>query len=720
MASEGRIVRFGVFELDLDGGVLRKSGVRIKLQDQPFQILSILLERPGEIVSREELRTRLWPEGTFVDFDHSLNASINKLREALGDAASNARFIETVPRRGYRFIAPAQRPQVAQVLEAAPAPAPNPLPKRSSRHKMIAATATVALIAVAGLNTWRLFTTPQESAPKVVPLTSTPGVEFQPSFSPDGNYVVYTGGPWGIRALDVYVKQIGSEAVRRLTTDPAPDVSPKWSPDGRHIAFARVLGQREPFQAAVLITPVLGGAEHKVADIWLPTRPETSRVLLDWYPDSENMAVVDAGATGERCQLFGLNIRTGERWPLTTALAAGAGDLDPAVSPDGRHLVFVRHTSHENADIYLLRLTADLHPAGEAQALVLGMGGREPRWTPDGREILFAFGAYHRKKLSRMRVAPGSAPVPVPFAVEGTFALSAAVSRQWQLVYVTSRHDVDLYRTELGSNGNGIRTTRFLSSTFVEHLPEYSPDGKRIAFVSNRSGSQQIWLSDSDGSNAYQLTRLSGTLEATWPRWSPDGRRLVFTVGRSVYLVSVDGGAPAIYLKDVASREATADWSHDGRWIYVVSNGSGRDELWRFSAKAGQDNNQSTQLTRNGGGVPRASRDGSFIYYAKGTSPAELWRVPVQGGEEEQVVDTLSANGNFAVIRDGIYFISTPDETGRSALFFMDTRTLSRQRVSWFDEVPMWGVSVSPDRRYILHSASLGGESDLMLVENFR
>jgi DNA-binding winged helix-turn-helix (wHTH) protein len=108
--TNGRIVRFGVFEADLATGQLRKSGLKIKLQDQPFQILTILLERPGEVITREEFRSRLWPGGSFVDFDHGLNASMNKLREALGDAAAHGRFIETVPRRGYRFVAPAAPP----------------------------------------------------------------------------------------------------------------------------------------------------------------------------------------------------------------------------------------------------------------------------------------------------------------------------------------------------------------------------------------------------------------------------------------------------------------------------------------------------------------------------------------------------------------------------------------------------------------------------------
>src|ERR1700674_3867578 len=109
MALEARspaILRFGLFEVDVRAGELRKQGVRIKLQEQPFHVLTLLLQRPSEVITREELRSELWQSETFVDFDNSLNTSINKLREALGDSADNPRFIETLPRRGYRFLAP--------------------------------------------------------------------------------------------------------------------------------------------------------------------------------------------------------------------------------------------------------------------------------------------------------------------------------------------------------------------------------------------------------------------------------------------------------------------------------------------------------------------------------------------------------------------------------------------------------------------------------------
>lgn len=123
--SNRRLVRFGVFELDLSAGELRKNGAKLRLQGQPFQVLTVLLERSGEVVTREELQQKLWPSDTFVDFDHSLNTAINKVREALGDSASSPRYVETLARRGYRFIAPVQpEPENAAAKPAAEISAP--------------------------------------------------------------------------------------------------------------------------------------------------------------------------------------------------------------------------------------------------------------------------------------------------------------------------------------------------------------------------------------------------------------------------------------------------------------------------------------------------------------------------------------------------------------------------------------------------------------------
>jgi DNA-binding winged helix-turn-helix (wHTH) protein len=214
-------LRFGLFEVNLQAGELRKNGVRIKLQEQPFQILVMLLERPGEVITREQLRQQLWRADTFVDFDHGLNSAINKIRQALGDSAENSRFVETLARRGYRFIAP---------LEGAARPAQ---PQRRHRRSLRGIAAGLAILGVGAVAFWFIRSTPQlpQGPAPPLPLTSDPGRELFPTFSPDGNQVAFAADRDQPGNLDIYVKLIGSVEPLRLTSHPADEYSPAWSPD---------------------------------------------------------------------------------------------------------------------------------------------------------------------------------------------------------------------------------------------------------------------------------------------------------------------------------------------------------------------------------------------------------------------------------------------------------------------------------------------------------
>ena len=247
-----QVYQFGVFELNPRVGELRKHGLRLKLQDQPLRILTCLLERAGEAVSREELQTRLWSAGTHVDFENGINSAVRKLRDALGDTADNPRFIETLARRGYRFIAPVSTRQLPVTV---PASGPQAVPPKTALpfRRLVQAAALALAAGAAALLLWRPTrqAASLELAPPV-PLTSSRGVVCCPSFSPDGSRVAFSWNGPAQDNFDIYVKLIGPGEPVRLTRHAAADKFPAWSTDGRSIAFLRQVGDRH---AAVMVMP---------------------------------------------------------------------------------------------------------------------------------------------------------------------------------------------------------------------------------------------------------------------------------------------------------------------------------------------------------------------------------------------------------------------------------------------------------------------------------
>ena len=373
MTEPTGVVRFGPFEADLRTGELRKSGVNLRLSEQPFQVLAALLEKPGELVTREELRDRLWPDDTFVGFEDSLNTAANKLRQTLGDSARNPKYIETLQGRGYRFVGQIER---------------QPQQPPRTKQLWIASVAAAAVAAIAAV----YFLRPEpEPAPLTFvekPLTSLPGLEMGPAFSPDGSRVAFSCD--GVRRVtsNICVQSVENPSGEpiRLTEGPERDLQPEWSPDGEWISFVRVLEFKPPpggGRYRLMRVPASGGQARTIVD----TLSRNDNIWPVWSPDGKFLVYsgkIDPDAISNR--LLAVSIESGEVLPFTQAKT---GEFLPSFSADGSRFAF-KGFAESGRFLGLMDVAGSL-PRGEPKMIPEPEGFQTTNFilSADGEEVYF-------------------------------------------------------------------------------------------------------------------------------------------------------------------------------------------------------------------------------------------------------------------------------------------------------------------------------------------
>jgi Tol biopolymer transport system component/DNA-binding winged helix-turn-helix (wHTH) protein len=483
MTKPDSIYRFGIFELDLRSGELRRNGVKLKIQEQCVRVLSLLLAHPGEPVTRDELRSQLWPADTFVDFDKSINAAIKRLREALCDEAENPRFIETLPRRGYRFIAPVNRPFDDGALTT------------STRHKSSRLLYMFALLAVLGgpgLAAWLYFARTVESKlppVRVVPVSDRAG---DASLSPDGNEVAFRRSSDSRDVSGIYVKQIGSEHLLQLTKNPS-DSAPVWSPDGRFIAFSRYANDLHE----IYMVGSIGGTERMLHS-GAPAHP-----AMNWSPNGKFIAFTAKEPNQNTYSISLLSVESLETRKLTEPIAEQQ-DWGPAFSPDGKQLAFVR----SNGALTMTDIFIVPSEGGTARRLTFDntVIASPPTWTRDGRSIVFSS---PRTSIPTLWRIPASGGTPVQVPQVGVVAVHPSISPNgYRLAYDQIMGRSSIWNVALRKPDKRNSRTRVTASGGYNWAPEFSPNGRKIVFLSDRLGTMEVWVCKSDGSDLIQLSHL--------------------------------------------------------------------------------------------------------------------------------------------------------------------------------------------------------------------
>jgi Tol biopolymer transport system component len=550
--------------------------------------------------------------------------------------------------------------------------------------------------------------------PVVRPLTSYPGYEFQPALSPDGKQFafVYDGES---NNFDIYVKLLDAGTALRLTTNPALDLHPTWSPDGRYLAFLRV----SPAKQEIFVVPAMGGAERKIAEItsaaaaWQEEGSAMHNTGPAWSPDGGYLAVGDRPDIEGPDAVYLYSVDTGKRRKLTAPDSESIGDSMPVFSPDGRQIAFVRTASQRGImDIFVIPLSG----SGEKRLTWDRKTISGLTWST-GRRLLFSS---NRSGGTMIWSIPAKGGTPEPLTIAGRSVRDVTASPDGSRVLYTDRvQNSNIWRVDLTA-GQAAAPQQILASTGRNDSLQYSPDGRRIVFGSDRSGSYDLWTANADGSNLLQITNFGGLPVGT-PRWSPDGRQIVFDAvkdGRSViYRIDSNGGQPQLFLEDPGDAMMPT-WARDGQAIYFVSRREGNARsIWKKLVRGGAP----VEIAHGTVGDAIESPDGRFIYYSDGEDG--IWQASSDGKDAHRIPELSEVHDRryCAVTRTGIYFLRNSKPPCK--IQFYDFATGRIASVATMAKRPALGtpsLSVSPDDHWLLYAQVDTIGSDIMMLTGLR
>lgn len=600
-------LKFGDCEFDEQSGELWRNGDSVVLPNQLFRMLAVLIEQPGRLVTRDELCRELWPEGTFVDFEHSLNAGVRRLREAIGDSAASPRFIETIPQRGYRFIATVEDSSAPVVAPTAP----------KSRLPILSATLLVTLpLLFAFHGSQRESPASTASTDKLVRLTSASGVNTEPALSPDGSLLAFASDRAG-NDFDIYVQPVAGGDPIRVTHDADDDSEPSFAPDGAHIVFTRR-------GTGLFVVGALGGEPRLLVKTPWPRTPRFSpdgRLISYWtgFPAS----VVAGGIPGALGSIFVVPAEGGSPREILTHLASARY---PIWSADGEQLLFLgeEDSDQKTHDWYVIpRNGGTAIKTGAVEAIrAAGLRGALPipgAWSAHKHTVVFATNEFDSSNVWQIPISPSNHRVD-GHARRLTFGTAVErnpiIATSGRIAFVSLTENVDIWRVPLDARTGEAAgpPERVTDDAASDRLRNVTADGRTVFFISSRTKRDEVWMKDLQTGRERQLTH-TGVVEASG---SPDGSKVAFSTNDAGQLrIDIIGTGDRVPSKLCDHCDRPGGWSVDGKRLLFRGGVPSALRLYDFTS------NTQSEVTRAPWSLERArfAPDGRSVTFHAAKSP---------------------------------------------------------------------------------------------------
>ncbi len=704
---------------------LTREGVERHIEPKVMKVLLALASQHNRVVSKEELISAVWPD-TFVS-DDVLTRCISILRRVTEDDPHTPRFIQTIPKVGYRLVAEVtelspdhQEDPPTLTLEATPydlAPtAPillqgsMPPAQLSGRGRMFGVALMVAVVVAAIAGNWSYQTTaPQDR--------SEPGsfVRFSSPLTPESRRNL-PSLPTGKGLLSSGPPRMPPRAV----SSSRPSGAKRSSLSTRIQTSSSVRSGRRTGSRSLIwrdrrmlsrFTPRSSARTRLPGSCSFPRSRATGNRERSPGPHLERSLIYpDHSGIQPDSSLFELDLETLNTRSITTPPAGWEGDLNPAYSPNGKWIAFTRASETAVRDIYYMspsdgKVRQLTHDHTNIDSLT---------WTSDSSSIIFSSNRGGKYALWKIGLR-GKGPERLPVGTEDAYQ-PAVGPKPGQLTYTQGSAIWGIVRLHEVAKGASPQSEAVLTSTQQDSAPSLSPDGGLFAFQSRRSGNQEIWTASEQGDSLRQLTFMGGPLTGS-PSWSHHGDRIVFDSrpdGHShVFCVPASGGRPKqITFGDV--NDITPRWSHDDQTIYFRSNRGDRWQLWRVSADGGSPQ----PVTTGDGIVPQESPDGKWLYYTRGDEDG-IWRVSPSGGSETEVLTQPDAGfwGYWQVTSRGIFYLDRSQSSNEIRIFDPETKRTSLFAPLKQPPPPYAGITVAEEGKVVLITDQRNAGRHITLVE---